>query len=160
MTTNTTTTETARRLAEAEHNLATAAQILERLQNDTETDPDSLAVELSTSRETLAICERRAQAARTAHHAVLVQAAEEAAQAIEQKAAALDTEADRITTEARAWLLERFTPGAVEALLLREAPAAAIEARRIAANLRGRAEAGRNQAKSSPAQAIKELNNV
>jgi len=155
MTPNTTTTAEA--LAAAERNLHTAAQILERLQNDTETDPDSLAVELTTSRETLAICERRAQAARTAHHSALVQELGARLATIESEAGELDSQAEAITAKVKESLLKHFSEQGVERLLRSEQPTEAVELRRKAGNLRDRVESARSTAKTSPALALREL---
>jgi hypothetical protein len=159
MTTPTQNTDTARRLAEAESNLQTAVTALERMEADTKTLPDALAAELSAARECLNICEKRANTARADHKAALAVLLQNRITEIQSAANALDEQALTLCKGYAARLIaDGFTPGAVESLLLRESPAAAVELRRQAAACRDRVEAAQMNAKSNPAFALSELN--
>ena len=158
MTNPTKSTDTARRLAEAESNLQTAVTNLDRLQADTQTQPDELAVDLSNARETLAICERRAEVARANHRAALIQAVEVRASAVEANAAAIEDEAAGVSRAVETYLTAQgFAPGLVENLLARQKPARAVELLASAQRLRDAAYAARKDAKSNPAFALREL---
>ena len=151
---------TAAALGIAEAELRTAADMLAKLESDTQTPAHELAPKLSNARETVRLLDERATQARADYRRELAQAVEERAQEVEAEAAALDVEAAAVVSEVRGYLLKHFSEQATETLLTRERPAQAAELARRATNIRGHVESARNTAKNSLELALQELFNI